>query len=333
MERKPTVGILFCGCGGEALGFRNAGFKIVWANDNDKWSCETFKANFPEAEVVCKDIGGVKDFPNVDVITGGYPCQGFSLAGPRLVTDPRNYMYLEFAKCLKAIQPKFFMAENVKGLLTLGKGKIVKAMIREFAEIGYNVKYKLPNAKDYGVPQDRERVIIVGVRKDLDYFFEFPEPTHGPKSANHTPYVTLRKAIGSLKNMGEHYNTGFSSRYMSRNRRKEWDDVSYTIPAMARQVPLHPSSGPMVFVKKDLWKFLEGYSYRRLSWKECAIIQSFARNFKLKGPLVEKYKQIGNAVPPLLSQRVAENIMPFFKGQKQPQNLTLMRIPVFVNGK
>jgi DNA (cytosine-5)-methyltransferase 1 len=317
--KKPTVAVLFCGCGGEALGFRNAGFKIAWANDNNKWACETFKKYF-KIKPSCKDIRKIEEFPKVDIVTGGYPCQGFSLAGNRLVTDKRNYLYLEFARCLNQVQPKFFFAENVPGLLSLGKGNIFEAMKNEFRNIGIGYEIYTPekgilNAKNYGVAQERQRVFIIGVRKDLNFVFEFPEPTNGDGKS---PYVTLRQAIGNLPmpKEDEVYDSGFSFIYMSRNRRKDWDDVSFTIQAGARHAPLHPSSSKMIKVRENVWKFKNPKNVRRLSYKECALIQSFPRSFVFKGPLIEKYKQIGNSVPPLLAQRIAEKIMPFFKVNK-----------------
>jgi len=308
---KPTVISLFCGAGGDSVGFEKAGFKIIFANDIDKFSCNTFQKHFKNTEVICDDVNDVK-LPDADVIVGGYPCQGFSLAGPRLVTDKRNLLYLEFARAIKDVKPKFFMAENVKGLLTLSGGKIVNAMMKEFSSLGYSVGYKLVSAKWYGVPQDRERVIIVGVRKDTGFNFVFPQPTHGPLTGRN--YVNLRQAIGGLPEQNEEdiYDSGFSSRYMSRNRIRGWNHVSFTIPAMARQVPLHPSSDSMKKIEKDKWVFT-GFNQRRLSWKECAIIQGFPKKFSFDGPLVEKYKQIGNAIPPLLAQKIANGIMKFFK--------------------
>jgi DNA (cytosine-5)-methyltransferase 1 len=201
------------------------------------------------------------------------------------------------------------MAENVKGLLTMDRGKIIDAMIGAFSSLGYKVKYELFNVKCFGVPQDRERVVIVGIRKDMLFDFHFPMPTHGLKQ----PYVTLRQAIGNLPEPSENdvYNSGFSSRYMSRNRIRSWNDVSFTIPAMARQVPLHPSSDPMKKVETDKWIFM-GSKHRRFSWQECATIQSFPRTLKFSGSLVDKYKQIGNAVPPLFAQKIAESIIPLF---------------------
>jgi DNA (cytosine-5)-methyltransferase 1 len=332
MLKTPTVIDLFCGAGGLSLGFDKAGFKVIWANDNNKWACETYAARFGKGAVQCCNIEDVKEFPKADVVVGGYPCQGFSLAGNRLVTDPRNTLYLEFAKCIKDVRPKFFVAENVPGLLTLKNGEIIEAMVKEFGKIngGYNVKYthKPLNAMDYGVPQERKRVFIVGVRKDIDFEFDFPEPTHGPGLE---PHVTLKKAIGHMPapKDGEVYDAGYSSIYMSRNRKKSWDDVSFTIQAGARHAPQHPEGEPMKKVRwsethpeedlnykdskeKHHWLF-QGSKNRRLSYKECAAVQSFPEEFEFKGPLIEKYAQIGNAVPPRLAEAVASEIIKYFE--------------------
>lgn len=322
---------LFAGAGGLSLGFEMAGFQPIWANDNNKWACETYEANFGPGIMHCCDIKGIGEFPKADIVVGGYPCQGFSLAGKRLVTDPRNKLYLEYARCLREVAPKFFVAENVPGMLTLGGGKIIEAMVHEFENIngGYDVAYTHSplNAKWFGVPQDRKRVFIVGVRKGLNFKYGFPKPTHGPGLK---PYVTLRDAIGSMPEPkeGEVYDAGYSSIYMSRNRRRGWGDVSFTIQAGARHAPQHPSSSPMekrrisetpLYGKIGLKGENEAYiwtfsgKHRRLSYKECAAIQSFPSNFVFKGPLIEKYKQIGNAVPPLLAKAVASGIIPYFQ--------------------
>jgi DNA (cytosine-5)-methyltransferase 1 len=332
--KKPTAIDLFAGAGGLSLGFELAGFKVIWSNDNNKWASATYDKNFGKGIMHLGNIENVKEFPKADLVIGGYPCQGFSLAGTRLVADPRNKLYLEFARCVRQVQPKFFVAENVPGMLTLGDGKIIKAMIREFEGIngGYHVKYANPplKAMDYGVPQERQRVFIVGVRKDIGFEYNFPKKTHGEGLK---PYVTLRDAIGGMPapKEDEVYNTGYSSIYMSRNRKRGWGDVSFTIQAGARQTPQHPGGRPMTKVKwadthpeedrkfkesneKYHWLF-QGDSNRRLSYKECAAIQSFPKDFDFDGPLVEKYKQIGNAVPPLLAKAVAGKIMEYFKNQ------------------
>jgi len=301
---------LFSGCGGMDLGFEQAGHKIIWVNDIDKSACDTYAKNFPIIPLR-KKIQEVKDFPDADIVIGGYPCQGFSLAGNRDAFDKRNYLYLEFARVLKTVRPKFFVAENVKGVIVPFKSaRAVDLMLQEFRSCGYNVTWQLLNAKDYGVPQDRERVFIVGVKKDLNVEYTFPKKTHGRPPLK--PYVTLREAIGDLPEPkeGEYYDhTGFSSRYMSRNRIRGWDEVSFTIQASGRHTPLHPSCPPMKKVGEDKWVFTDNVKkYRRLSVREIATIQTFPKSFVFCGSLSSQYKQIGNAVPPLLAKCIAGSL-------------------------
>lgn len=302
---------LFCGCGGMDLGFEQAGHRVIWANDIDKTACETYTKNFSIKPLI-KDIRRMRVFPCADVVIGGYPCQGFSLAGNRDAFDKRNYMYLEFARVLETVQPKIFVAENVKGVIVPFKSstRALDLMEQKFATCGYRVTSQLLNAKDYGVPQDRERVFIVGVRKDLGREYVFPKKTHGKPPLK--PYETLRETIGDLPEPkeGEYYDhTGFSSRYMSRNRIRGWDQVSYTIQASGRHAPLHPSCPPMRKAEKDVWEFTDDITkYRRLSVRESARIQTFPDDFVFCGSLNSKYKQIGNAVPPLLAKVIASQL-------------------------
>ena len=228
---------LFSGCGGTDLGFEQAGHQIIWSNDSDNSACQTYELNFgltPKKG----DIKKQTEFPKAQLLVGCYPCQGFSVYGKRNLEDPRNYLYLEFIRALKQVKPKYFVTENVKGLM-YGYGlSIYEEMIKEFRRVGYIPYKKLINAKDYGVPQDRERVFIVGVRDDLIQEYQFPEPTHGPGLSD---YVSMRKAIGRMTKPkdDEVYWGSFSSHYMSRNRKRRWDDVSYTIQASGRHAPIH----------------------------------------------------------------------------------------------
>jgi len=304
MMREFTAVSLFCGAGGLDMGFERAGFKTIWANDFDKDACKTHQ-NWSKANVVCGDISKIdlSTIPISDIILGGFPCQGFSLSGPRKIDDSRNVLYKHYVKLVKQNQPAVFVGENVKGLLTMGKGSIIDAIIEEFSLCGYDVYYQLINAKDYGVPQDRERVIIIGIRKDLGIkSFELPKYTGEKK--------TLRDAIGHLSEpkTEEVCTAPFSSRYMSRNRKRGWDEVSYTIPAMAKQVTLYPGSPNMEKVDKDLWKFGENGVTRRLSWREAAAIQTFPDDMQFYGDQTSIYKQIGNAVPVQLAYHVATAI-------------------------
>jgi len=336
---------LFSGLGGLDLGLEKAGHETVFANDIMNIACESYANYFkkyrktkilsvseysqlfeekslPELPVVNGDIAGIENFPEGDIVTGGFPCQGFSMIGTRLETDPRNQLYLQFSRVVSLVNPKYFIAENVKGLLQLYKGRVFQAIKEEFkttGKHGYNVKSKLLNAKNYGVAQDRERVIIVGVRRDLGFEYSFPEPTHGDKDFfgeaynGQLPIKTIKAEIGRFKHPKENelYKGRFSPLYMSRNRRRKWDEVSFTIQANAMHVPLHPSSCEMVKEKTDKFVFKpKNGKYRRLTPKECLAIQSFPRGFinKIKGSTQQQYKQIGNAVPPKLAEAIAKNI-------------------------
>lgn len=315
-DSKPFSAIsLFAGAGGLDTGLEMAGFEVIWANEIDKDACETYIANHPNTYVERGDVRNVKQFPKADLVVGGYPCQGFSLAGNRLMTDERNFLYREYVRCLRQSKPKFFIAENVKGLLTMAGGQIIGAMIQDFKNEGYNVTHHLVNAKDYGVPQDRERVFIIGVREDIDFKYELPQPTHGEGLDRIKPYVTLKEAIGHLKpsEIGEVYESGFSSRFLSRNRKRGWDEVSFTIQASGRHAPLHPSGEPMVKVGTDEWILPETSEHRRLSARECSLIQTFPADYIWKGSLGSIYKQIGNAVPCLLAKAISKPLMDYLK--------------------
>lgn len=302
-KTKYTAASLFCGAGGLDVGFHNAGFKTVWANDFNKDACDTFRS-WSNAEVVCGDIKLIssEEIPRTDIILGGFPCQGFSLSGPRREDDLRNQLYKQYVRIVKDKQPLAFVGENVKGLLSMGNGSVFERIGKDFSDCGYSVFCQLVNAKGFGVPQDRERVILAGFRKDLGITdFMIPESIAA---------VTLADALKDIPapNEGDVCMASYSSRYMSRNRKRGWDDVSFTIPAMAKQVPLYPGSPDMIKVDKDLWKFGEGET-RRLSWQEAAAIQTFPSDFRFCGNLDSKYRQIGNAVPVNLAAAVAHEIL------------------------
>lgn len=305
---------LFCGAGGMDMGFHNVGFNVVWANDLYKDACDTY-TGWSGAQVVCEDVTKilVDDIPSADFMTFGFSCQGFSLSGPRKLDDSRNKLYHECVRIVTAKQPLFFVAENVKGLLSMGGGSIFDAIVADFGNCGYDVFHKLLNAKDYGVPQDRERIIIIGFRKDLGITandYRFPEP--------HAECVLLKDILWDLPlyPLNEDVcRAPYSSRYMSRNRRRGWDEVSFTIPAMAKQVPLHPSSPFMHKLGPDLWEFGDPVgATRRFSWQEAAAIQTFPLGMQFHGDLTSRYKQIGNAVPVKLAEAVAGSIKDLFFG-------------------
>ncbi len=355
-EDKINVISLFSGAGGLDLGVEIAGlaavigeekalnafekkddfnaireesiFHTVYSNDLFKEANESYQLNFPPTFQHELDIRKIKEFPKADLVLGGFPCPGFSEAGPRLIDDERNFLYIHFIRCLLQAKPFAFIAENVKGMLTLGKGEVMKQIIQDFSSAGYRVQFKLVNAKDYGAPQNRERVFIIGVRNNIEFDYKFPMPTHGEGKL---PYITLEDAIGDLEtDPGDWFEGGYSPMYLSRNRKKKWTDQSFTIQASGRQAPLHPSGPEMIKIDKDLWE-LPGDSslHRRLSVKEIARIQTFPDWFQFSdggnldssknNRLNKQYQQIGNAVPVHLAKAVA---MPIAKWAKENMEST-----------
>jgi DNA (cytosine-5)-methyltransferase 1 len=289
-------------------GFIKAGYTVIFANDKNRDACNSYEKNL-HFKPICEDIRKIEKFPTGDVVVGCNPCQGFSIIGPRNPEDPRNYLYKEILRCVLQVKPNFFVTENVKGLKSLYGGRFLKLILNDFQNAGYTVSWNLLNAKDFGVPQDRERIFMVGVRADLPFRFSFPKRTHGPGCL---PYVSMREAIGDLPapKKGEYWDDNrFSFYYLSRNRRRSWEETSFTIQASGRHSPLHPSSPPMKQVGKDKW-ILKGpiEKYRRLSIRECALIQTFEKSDEFAGNLHSQYLQIGNAVPPLLAQKIAEAV-------------------------
>ena len=388
-NKKYSVVGLFSGCGGLDLGFINSGYEVVWANDFFKDAVDTYKNNIGD-HIVLGDITKIpsSEIPNnFDILLGGFPCQGFSIANiKRSMKDERNFLYKEMLRVIKDKRPKYFVAENVKGLLSMQKGKVIEMIVNDFKKLGYDVDYKVLKASDYGVPQNRERVFIVGNRLGLKN--SFPVKTHG-KEKNLKPFVSTKSAVGflankrirdvgfifkgqkitnhkartnvhdefwgrkhkvnqheicdylkhwreksgwSTKKVDEHFGyahtaghwfrkdnnsgsipnpsdwwelkkiMGFDDKYDKQVtelvlkpitfeqslRINNWDEPSDTITA----------TGPEIHPNKK----------RRMSVRECALIQSFPVDFEFVGSLGSMYKQIGNAVPVLLAEKVAEEI-------------------------
>ncbi|MGN0026856.1 MAG: DNA cytosine methyltransferase [Clostridium sp.] len=301
---------LFSGCGGMDLGFENAGFNIIWANDNNKKIEKTYNYNHKNTKLVIRSLVDIdsKDIPECDVIIGGPPCQSWSLGGSmKGKDDSRGQLFYEYVRVIRDKRPKAFVAENVKGIISKAHLDSFNEIINMFKEAGYTVSYKLVNAKNYGVPQDRERVFIVGIRSDLGVSYQFPDPTN-----NEGNYITLEDAIGDLRdNPGEWMEGSFSSIFMSRNRRRNWNEVAFTVQASGRQTQIHPDSPEMEKIDKDKWRFKydKNIKERRMSVRECARIQTFPDWFDFLGkPINENYKMIGNAVPVKLAEAVAKKL-------------------------
>jgi DNA (cytosine-5)-methyltransferase 1 len=386
------VASLFSGCGGLDLGFIQAGFEVIWANDFFKDAVETYRHNIGD-HIVYGDITKIpsESIPdNFDVLLGGFPCQGFSVANnKRSMEDERNFLYKELLRLIDDKRPKFFVGENVKGLLSMQKGKVIEMIVDDFKSLGYNVDYKLLKSSNYGVPQNRERVVIIGNRLGLAN--PFPEKTHGENNDlfnyNIRPYVTVKEVCGHLENVRQRdqsftlnnqmihnhvARTNVADTFWGRKQKvdqheicdylKFWrnksgwstkkvddhfgyahtaghwfrkDNKSGSIPnpsdwwelkkilgfddkfdKAVTELILKPISfeqslrinnwdrpsdtitatGPEIHPNKE----------RRMSVRECAIIQTFPDDFKFKGSLGNMYKQIGNAVPVLLGKRIAE---------------------------
>lgn len=319
---------LFSGCGGLDLGFERAGFEIPVANEFDKTIWATFKANHPKTKLIEGDIRNIKecDFPDgIDGIIGGPPCQSWSEAGSlRGIDDERGQLFYDYIRILKAKQPKFFLAENVSGMLADRHSTAVKNIIQMFEECGYDVSITLVNAKNYGVAQERKRVFYIGFRKDLHIDFKFPEGSTKDDSKK----ITLRDIIWDLQdtvvpageknhrnpnaiNNNEYFTGAYSTIFMSRNRVKDWDEQGFTVQASGRQCQLHPQAPKMIKYGQNDCRFVEGkeYLYRRMSVREVARIQGFPDDFKFIYEMVDTgYKMIGNAVPVNLAYEVAAAI-------------------------
>lgn len=316
---------LFSGCGGLDLGFEKAGFKVAVANEFDKKIWETFKINHPDTKLIEGDIRNIKeeDFPDeVDGIIGGPPCQSWSEAGSlRGIEDERGQLFYEYIRILKNKQPKFFLAENVSGMLADRHSDAVKHILKLFEECGYNVSLTLVNAKDYGVAQERKRVFYIGFRKDLNINFVFPKGS----TEDDDKKITLKDIIWDLKdtavpageknhhnplaiNNNEYFTGSYSPIFMSRNRVKDWKEQAFTVQASGRQCQLHPQAPKMIKVGKNDCRFAEGHEnlYRRMTIREVARIQGFPDSFKfIYNNTNDAYKMIGNAVPVNLAYEVA----------------------------
>ncbi len=317
---------LFSGAGGLDLGFSNAGFNIIWANEFDKEIWETYQKNHKDTFLDTRSITEIKDdeVPDCDGIIGGPPCQSWSEAGAlRGINDKRGQLFFDFIRILKAKQPLFFLAENVSGMLANRHSQALANIKKMFlnAGIGYNLSFQLLNAKDYNVPQDRKRIFFIGIRKDLGFKFIFPEPLNSKLTLLDSIYDLKDNAVPAEdKNYAskktiipnhEYMNGGFSPIFMSRNRVRGWNNQSFTIQAGGRQAPIHPQAPPMKLVEKDVRKFVEGkeHLYRRLSVRECARIQTFPDDIIFYYDKVSAgYKMIGNAVPVNLAYILANSI-------------------------
>ena len=298
---------LFSGCGGSDAGVIAAGFDVVMANDKLAYARDVYVANQPATHYVLGDVAKITTFPAAELLLGCYPCQGFSQGGVRDPGRKINTLYLEFARALGQIKPKAFIVENVSGMVRRNFRHLLDDQIKVFTAAGYRVKAEVLNAADFGVAQDRRRIFIVGLRSDLGQDYAFPVPTHGGSA----PQVTIGQALTGMPDWpeGEFYAREFHWYYLSRDRRRGWDEVSKTIVANPRHMPLHPMSPPLVKREHNVWQFEGEGRARRFSYREAARLQGFACGLAFPdtaaGSLDMRYKVVGNAVPPPLFTAVA----------------------------
>ena len=340
---KPKIISLFSGCGGLDLGFHSQGYETVWANDYAEWACKTYKKNIGDF-IVHGDIEKIdpytdKSIPDCDIILGGFPCQDFSMIWKQPgLNGERGNLYKSFLRFVDAKKPKAFVAENVKGLLTANKKKAIQQIVEDFEKIapGYIVKPKLYNFADYGVPQFRERVLIVGIRVDTGFHFEHPNPTHGKKADK--PYFTAGEALEDVEN--QPYNN-------------EHMKIS---PKTRDMLSLIPEGGNFADIPKDHHLYVKGmisHVYRRLNlsepaktiiaaggggtWgyhypdpraltnRERARLQTFPDDFIFEGSTTEVRRQIGNAVPPAGVHALAKTLLPLFEEKFEKTDLNKLR--------
>ncbi len=307
---------MFAGCGGLDLGFRGGfksldikytktNFEIIWSNDIDKNACLTYRKNF-DHNIVCADIRDLLENKNknlfnefipsqADIVLGGFPCQDFSHAGKRKGLDSeRGTLYKAMLEVVRQTKPLMFLAENVKGLLTMNGGDAIQQIIKDFKSLGYNVSYKLFMTSDFEVPQKRERVLIIGTKKNKLPCFDFPKPY-----LKKTAWVSLDTAIGDLENKQEGY---LNNHFWSKAKKNKGQGNN----AVIRNQP-----GPTMRAEHHGNIEFHWNKKRRLSAREAARIQSFPDDFIFYPSTSSAYKQIGNAVPPVFAWHIANSINKF----------------------
>lgn len=351
MKSNLNVIDLFCGCGGLSYGFEKAGFNILLGIDNDAKALETFELNHKCSNTLCGDITqityekDIKPFIGnkiIDVIVGGPPCQGMSISGPRKFDDPRNRLYLSYIRLVKEIQPKAFVIENVPGLVGLFGGRIKDSIIEKFTDLGYSIQYKILCAADYGVPQNRKRVVFVGLKKGEFDFLDV-----------HTNQITCSMALSDLPTLDEqqgfeeaNYISEPQNTYQALMRKNSYVVKNHIAANHSNRVKeiisLVPDGGNYKDLPEELrntrnfnvaWtRFASDrpaptidtghrhhfhYKYNRVpTVRECARLQSFPDDFIFVGNKTQQFRQVGNAVPPIMAQHIAEQLGKELRGGK-----------------
>ena len=298
---------LFSGAGGMDLGLFQAGLEIVWANDNDADAVSTYRRNIGN-HVVLGDIREIdsSEIPECDVVVGGFPCQGFSEANwRRTLSDDRNTLYRELLRVVGDLRPAHFIAENVKGLVSMEKGAVLGLIVRDFEALGYKVHWRVLNAADYGVPQRRQRVIILGSRQDAAVL-RHPRPTHSANSEvdGLRPWVTVGEALAHVpepEDTHELLNHTYSKYKLRFNNYLGHRVIDPNLPAPTVTARGDDQGGVVVLHHPK--------NHRRMSARELATVQSFPMDFEFCGTQTSAYRQIGNAVPPLLARALGRSLL------------------------
>lgn len=339
---------LFCGCGGLSYGFEKAGFNVLLGIDNDSKALETFEMNHKNSRTICgditkityeKDIKAIIGDQSIDVIIGGPPCQGMSLSGPRKFDDPRNRLYLSYIRLVEEIQPRAFVIENVPGLVGLFNGQIKDSIVEKFTNMGYNIKFEILCSSDFGVPQNRRRVVFVGLKKGE---FEYPTPLNKIVTCEMalSDLPTLETDIGTEK---ANYFTAPQNDYqklMRKNSKSVYNHIAANhSEKVCKIISLVPDGGNYKDLPEEYrnsrnfhvaWtRFASNkpaptidtghrhhfhYKFNRVpTVRECARLQSFPDDFIFLGNKTQQFRQVGNAVPPLMAQSIAEKLLKFLR--------------------
>lgn len=323
-KKKYKVVSLFSGCGGMDLGFEGGftflnkkynynPFEIIYSNDFEKKACETYNYNFKN-KIICEDIHNINEnkIPSCDVVIGGFPCQDFSLAGKRRgFNSKRGQLYKEMLRIVESKKPKVFVAENVEGIsINIENSSPLLKIIDEFKKIGYRVDFQLFNTADYEVPQTRKRIIIIGVRNDLNCNPIFPKPV-----LSSDEWITAKQAIDDL--WGK-----IDSNYVKNHTSKDYSKAKFSDSGKGQGNRQIEADKPSITIRAEHHGNIEGHYrstnpnepnnkkfWRRLSIRECARIQSFPDSFIFPCAASSAYKQIGNAVPPVFAWHIANNVL------------------------
>lgn len=326
MKKVLTYIDLFSGSGGFSLGFDNKGFQNIFSIDIEPSFCETYKYNFPNHKLIEKDICQLsdaevrylKEVEDVDVVIGGPPCQGFSIAGNigrKFIDDPRNKLFKEFVRIVKVINPRFFVLENVARLYNHNKGDTRKEIINDFENLGYRVECKILNAADYGVPQMRNRVIFIGTR--FNQKIEFPKKTV-------EKYLTVKDAIHNYPALSVGEESIIPNHVAMSHSNQMLEKMSFISDGGNRdEIPIgirpktgdvrkyirYKSNEPSVCVTGDMRKIFHYEQNRALTVRELAKLQSYPDDFIFKGTKISQQQQVGNSVPPKMAEAIASVII------------------------